>query len=554
MKKGLAISALVSVLCPYATMSGQSAVDAFKLSQSELRGTARFMSMAGAFGALGGDLSTLTQNPAGIGVYRGSEIGVTLDVNFQNAGFKTPGYNRTTNNTFAACDNFGYVGSASTGSELMPFFSWGATYQRAVSFDRTYDGFFPSIGTSLSNYVADFTSANDNTGFAGYSPASLAGTNHYDPFVDSDVPWLSALAYNTYMINPTMPDGRDYRGLYGDGSAGNAYMRIHERGYVDQYSLNLGGNFLNTVYWGLGVGIMDINYTVSASYDEEITDAVIANADADGVQRGDAYWQMNNYQSVSGSGFNLKFGLIVKPINEVRIGFAVHSPTWYNLRYASDADVMYEYNGVEADGSRYAYVGGPDNNDFSYTGTGYWDAKLHTPWRMIVSAAGVIGGRGIISLDYEYEAYQSMRVGDDYGTFDDVTMDVKQYYRGTSTLRLGAEYRLTPSFSLRAGYSYKTSPTKASAYDGNDYIYTSGTNPAYEFDNTIQHITCGLGYRYRGFYADLAYVHKYRQSKWSAFSGANNPTSNGVWTIADAPTAELTSHDNHLVISVGYKF
>ena len=37
-------------------------------------GTARFMSMGGAFTALGGDISTLSQNPAGIGVFRTSEM------------------------------------------------------------------------------------------------------------------------------------------------------------------------------------------------------------------------------------------------------------------------------------------------------------------------------------------------------------------------------------------------------------------------------------------------------------------------------------------------
>lgn len=553
MKSKIAIAAWAVALIP-SVSAAQSAVDAYKLSQTDLRGTARFMSMAGAFGALGGDLSTLTQNPAGIGVYRSSEVGVTLDIGFQKEGFKTPGFSKNTTGTFAACDNFGYVGSTATGSELMPYFSWGASYQRAASFNRTYEGYFPTIGTSMSNHIADFTSANDDTGFLGYTNRELLGTDNYDPFIDSDVPWLSALAYNTYMINPTFPGSLDYRGLFDSQSRGDASMRVSERGYVDQYSINFGGNFVNMVYWGLGVGITDISYDIDASYDEEISNAVIPNVDADGLARGDAYWRMNNHQSVSGNGVNVKFGVIVKPINEFRLGFAIHTPTWYNLRYHTYADVVYEYNGTEISGVPYSYTGGPDNNAYSYTGDGYWDAKLSTPWRMIVSAAGVIGGRGIISLDYEYEAYKAMRVGDDYGNFDDVTSDIEQYYNGTSTLRLGAEFRVTPSFSLRAGYSYKTSPTQTSAYDGDDYIYTAGTNPSYVFDNTTQHITCGIGYRYRGFYVDMAYVHKYRQGKWSAFSGANNPTDNGMWGWSAAPTAELTTHDNHLVMSVGYKF
>ena len=90
----------------------QGATDLYQLSQTELRGTARFMSMGGAFGALGGDLSTLNQNPAGIGVYRGSEIGVTLDIDIQGSKF-TPnqGQSSTMSQTKVACNDFGYVGT-----------------------------------------------------------------------------------------------------------------------------------------------------------------------------------------------------------------------------------------------------------------------------------------------------------------------------------------------------------------------------------------------------------------------------------------------------------
>ena len=81
MKKTI-ITALVAAAPILA--SAQSTVDAYTLSQTEPRGTARFMSMGGAFTALGGDLSSLGQNPAGVGVYRGSDIGATLDIDFRS--------------------------------------------------------------------------------------------------------------------------------------------------------------------------------------------------------------------------------------------------------------------------------------------------------------------------------------------------------------------------------------------------------------------------------------------------------------------------------------
>ena len=138
-----------------------------------------------------------------------------------------------------------------------------------------------------------------------------------------------------------------------------------------------------------------------------------------------------------------------------------------------------------------------------------------------------------------------MSVGDSWGKFEDVSADVHSYYKASNTLRIGAEYRLTPQWSLRAGYSIKSSPVQTDAYDNRDYIYTSGTNPSYTFDNTIQYITCGLGWRYKGFYADAAYVHKHRESRWSAFTNFNGVT---------PPEATITDNNNHIVLSVGYKF
>ena len=128
----------------------QSAIDAYQLSQGDLKGTARFVSMGGAFGALGGDLSTLTQNPAGIGVYRSSEIGVTMDINMQSTKSNSMGYSLSEDQTKVYCPNFGYVGSIKLSNELMPIFNWGISYSRAASFDRLYRGGMPNISTSIS--------------------------------------------------------------------------------------------------------------------------------------------------------------------------------------------------------------------------------------------------------------------------------------------------------------------------------------------------------------------------------------------------------------------
>ena len=139
-----------------------------------------------------------------------------------------------------------------------------------------------------------------------------------------------------------------------------------------------------------------------------------------------------------------------------------------------------------------------------------------------------------------------MRVKDGYGDeYYDITGDIKNYYQASHIVRVGGEYRVTPQFSLRAGYSYQTQPAKDAAIDNEEYIYTSGTNPAYIFDKTTQYITCGLGYRYKNFYVDMAYMHKMRESKWQAFTAFDE---------YEVPSADIKDHNNQVIMSLGFKF
>ena len=509
-------------------MMAQSAVDAYQLAQPDLNGTARFSAMAGAFGALGGDLSTLNQNPAGIGVYRSSEIGFTLDLDFQGTKSTSMGTSRDASQTKFNCSNFGYVGSVELNNDVMPFFSWGVSYSRAASFDRYYRGYVPSLSNSMSNYVANFTNQ-DN-----WTPAELGQSDNYNPYFSSDIPWLSIMAYNSYMINPTSNSG-NFSGLCNNDTYGNAAFTVREKGYVDEYSIDFGGNIMNTVYWGVAFGITDISYTQDAYYDEELQNASVPSSKTYGTESGDGWFGLGNYQHVRGNGFNFKAGVIFKPINELRLGLAVHTPTYYDLKHEAYSVCDFSYSS--------GYEGYHEADD-GYIA--YYDSDFKTPWRLIASAAGVIGGQGILSVDYEYVGYDAMRVKDGYGDeYYDITGDIKNYYQASHIVRVGGEYRVTPQLSLRAGYSYQTQPAKDAAIDNEEYIYTSGTNPAYIFDKTTQYITCGLGYRYKNFYVDMAYMHKMRESKWQAFTAFDE---------YEVPSADIKDHNNQVIMSLGFKF
>ncbi|MDE6115878.1 MAG: outer membrane protein transport protein [Duncaniella sp.] len=567
MKKSLIAGILATI--PSALFA-QNAIDAYSVSQTDLRGSARFMSMGGAFTALGGDISTLNQNPAGIGIYRSSDISATLDINMMSSKSTAAGMSNTENWTRVACNNFGYVGSINLGdASAMPFLNWGASYSRVASFDRRYGGSLGTLGSSYTNLVADFTS-ND-----GIYPAEMLPTSNFNPYQQNYIspsgqtypyaPWSSILMYNSYGINPVSPGANEYSGLYNyNGTTGTGRYMVEEKGYIDEYSINFGGNIQNIVYWGLGFGITDIDYRSNTYYSEHLENANVPDADGESyVEGGTADFRLDNYKRIYGSGFNVKVGVIVKPINELRFGIAVHTPTYYNLTYQGIASTNFAFNSS-------SYPTGTDIHGSQVTDEGYYDEfdwKLKSPWRLMVGAAGVIGGRAIISADYEYRGTQSMRVQDfDGNEYKDVTGDIKTYYKATNIMRIGAEYRITPAFSIRAGYSYESSPVTQETMDGYTgqgntqeaiYVHTSGpddteTQPAFTLDKTTQYITCGIGYRYKNFYADAAYVHRARKSKYQAFTNYNEGVSPNYFV--SAPSAEISDNNNSVILTVGFKF
>lgn len=552
MRKGFLILGILASASAWA----QGSTDLFTLSESQLRGTARYMSMAGAFGALGGDISTLTQNPAGIGVYRSNDISVTLDIDGQRTTLDAP-VRTTAKQTRAACNNFGYVGVVNLRNSIMPYFQWGATYNRINSFERYYRGYFPTMSTSWTNYMADASQ--------GYGQNVLYGTDTYDPYYNSDADWLSILSYNTMLINPNplagTPGEPDYLGLFKSDSFGNAETEVRERGYIDEYSINFGGNFADMIYWGIGFGIRDLSFTRSMNYNEQISDALVPTDpdNSDVLSNGAAEWSIDSYQRVSGTGFNLKLGLIFKPVNEFRVGLAIHTPTWYNLNFQQSADVVYGLGYFDELEGYYTYDNYPggDDNPYASTGDGYWSRSIKTPWRIMASAAGVIGGRFIISADYIYEAYSDMATTGDDPEVEDLVADVKQYYQGTNELRLGAEIRVTPAFSIRAGYGWKSSAAKSPAYNNDEYIYTTGVSTMYTFAGDRHDITLGLGYRFGSFSIDAAYIHSTQASRWTAYSSfprQDNSAYSLTTGAAHAPTAELHNTHNRFALTLGFKF
>lgn len=540
--------AILSSVLPLSIFA-QSSIDAQQLTQGDFKGTARFMSMGGAFTALGGDLSSLGQNPAGIGVYRSNEIGVTLDINAQKTEtpFTNSNFLNTASQTKVMCNNFGYVGATRLNGALKTI-NWGITYNRAVSFDRVYNGYVPQLSTSLSNYIADYSYG---------IPADEITTSNWDtynPYYDTSYDWLSILAYDSFMINENgyaQGGGNTYAGLYKGNSNGDAVFTVRERGSVDEYNISFGGNVENIVYWGLSVGITDLEYQRSAYYSESIGNALVPD-DNGYLGNGNYENHLDNVKTINGTGWNLKAGLIIRPINELRIGLAVHTPTWYKLNQSYDAVNDFTYTPTDDNGNSV----GTTNQGSAYTDPAYFEWKLNAPWKFMVGVAGVIGNKAIVSADYEFQGYSSMKAktpyryddwGNGYQYRDDpfINDGVKDYFKNVNIVRLGVEYRLTPQLSLRAGYNISSSNIKDDVYDGKVEIITSGTDPSYTFTKKTQNITCGLGYRYQAWYIDAAYVYTDRDSRYNAFTN---------WGGNTAPSMSIKDHNSSIVLSTGFKF
>lgn len=535
----------LSLIGVSSSMWAQSAIDAMRLTQQDMKGTARFMSMGGAFGALGGDLTTLSQNPAGIGVYRNNEIGITVDLDAQTALSNSAGGDFRKNQTKFLLNNIGGVLTLRLPGNTVPNLNFGFTYNKTASFNRAYGGRLGAMQTSMTNWMAGVANSESVT------VGDLTFTDTYNPYNPMDgkyeAPWIDILAYDSFLINPIGdPTSPKWEGQFGNGTSGNAEYSINESGGIDSFNIGFGGNIANVLFWGMDFDITSLNYTLSSYYAESMDNAYVQGSD--GIEPVTSDWSLRNYYNVSGTGFAYKLGLIYRPIQELRLGFAFHTPTFYNITEQYVGSTDYSYNGEEWRG-RDTNDGVPGYNQLRYT----------SPWHIIVSAAGVIGNSLIVSADYEWTQTSRMKFRDPAYYYDDwnylpsadtynhVNYDIKQYYKNQNTFRIGAEFRVTPKFSIRAGYSNVSSPVKELAMEGETEIYTAGTRPEYRFDNSINYYTAGLGYRTGGFYADLAYVNKQQSSSWHAFD--SDPLSN-----IQAPSAKVKFTSNQVVLSLGYKF
>ncbi|MFI3239881.1 MAG: outer membrane protein transport protein [Bacteroidales bacterium] len=525
------IIAVALVAMPSMLMA-QGAMDLLQFSQQDLTGTSRFVSMAGAMGAVGGDMSTIKQNPAGIGVFKSSDMSFSLALDFSKTNTSVDKRKvMSTNSTDFYLPSTGYVGYVDLGiNNTLRSISWGFSFNNSTIFSSHSGGSLGSIGTSMTNYIAGITNN------SGATMSDLSYDNN--PYSNSNAPWVSILAYNSFLINPVEGSNNTYQGLYGDGTSTNSEFETIISGDIYEYNFSLGGNVLDKVYWGMNLGIYDLSYNSYTYYGEAMSDAYVSDKNGN-ISTGTASWGLENSLYTRGTGYDFKLGVIVKPINELRLGFAVHTPTFYSMKDVIYTTSAYDYS---------TGLSGSLEANEPYGGSSYY--RMTTPWRFIASAATVLNNRMILSFDYERVNYNTMTMSSKSGVeYYDVTNEVNSYFKGSNIFRIGAEYRVTPKFSLRAGYSYQDSPVNSDVFENQIYVSTASTTPSYILEKSTQYITCGFGYSFGSLYTDLSYVYKNRESEYHAFT----PVISDSYT-EPSPTADINTINNQVSLTIGLRF
>lgn len=552
MKKIITLTTL-GLLIAAAPAMAQTVYDGAKLTEKDLNGTARFVGMGGAMGALGGDISTIGTNPAGIGIYRSNDFMTSFGFSSYGMDSKYEGNKESSNKIKGSFDNIGFVFASKIGNATaLRYVNFGFNYHKAKSFYKN-----TLMNGNLGPYSQTYFMAEQAAGITGW------GNN---PYNDPEVGWLSILGYDSWLIsnlttkpiNPTTGEPnipyKDKNGsqinnvkgeplyempgeYYGMFNNANAIFRSEERGGIDQYDFNVAFNISDRVYLGLTVGAYAVNYSKYSFYDED-------------YGNGEGY-NLQSWNKIHGSGFDIKFGAIVRPFeySPLRIGLAVHTPTFYNLDYKTSArvesDVYDEVTGTIE----------PHNVDTrdQIEGDMIRQFRLQTPWTYNISLGYTVGKEWALGAEYEYMDYSKMKFKDPdgYASGFEFENSTTPMMKGVHTLRLGAEYKVIPQFAIRAGYNYSTAIFHSDAYKD---LPINSIQTDTDFANTkaLSNYTLGVGYRGDIFYADLAY--KFSTYKENFFPFINTYVENGELKIDSPFATKVTNTRSQVLLTVGMRF
>ena len=507
----------IFLLSSYISFS-QTPEDALRLSWFQLRGTARNQAIGGAMASLGGDATANHINPAGLAFFKTSDFIVTPAVQFG----KGKSNFRGTNSSASGQTKFGL----GTSGFVLGGFGNRARNSFAITVTKQADF----------NHTSYYKGLNDYSSFA----EPLA-----DEFANSGLTIKQALEYSssvsvptrmalyTYLVDTVRVNGNlQVIARSENPSARNQENLIESTGGITELNLGWGVETSKKFMAGISLGISIIKQERRTYYNE---------SDASGDLDNDfAFMAYDERFTLKGYGLNLRGGFIYRPKEYIRLGLAVHSPTWMPLKETLSSGLAADLESLFGAGNGYDSVGVS-----TITGGGQQienKYSLNSPTKIMISGSYVFREvedirrqKGFITADIEYTNYKWMNYGPyaretngstDKAPFTPLNEAIDAIYKGTFNFRIGGELKFKTIMG-RAGFAYYTSPYKDKELKGRKMFASAG-----------------LGYRNKGVFVDLTYVHRLNKDVNFPYR-VNSPRAN---TFAD-----LKDNGGNVLLTVGFK-
>lgn len=519
MKKNIILSFLGLALIPIGSIAQSNGVDpdalgyyynANKFSQAQFGATARMNAIAGAQTALGGDISSVTKNPAGLGVYRSSDFSVSGGMLFNSSKSK---YTSPTSTSITKNNKDNYnipsIGVVLAASDDSPGSDWKSaglaiTFNRVANYNQRFSYEGQNGTNSLRDYLVD-----------QYESNSLDDVSFTNDKADD----LLSMAYGTYLLNKNDATGAENDGVpfwtFSQGVPIIQEEEIEISGAKNQWDIGYGANYQDRLYVGASLGVVSLRHNVVRSYKEITT----AETEINSVE-------FNQFENSRGLGINVKIGTIYKANDAVRFGLSLETPTYLRISEEYTSNINVDFNNVSIVGTDETIVLPTQAND--ETNNFLSEYNVRTPLRINSGVSVFAGKRGFISADAEFVFHSRARLsGDDFAfTADNKT--IRNIYKTATNLRIGGEYVLD-NLRLRGGYAF--------------YGSTMDTDIT-GFDDSRSFLTGGFGLKLAGQTFDVAVVR-------SVFDNATSP-----YQLSDGgePVVKNTNSNLGITMTYGIRF
>ena len=471
--------------------NSQTIDDILRVSMQNYEGTSRFAAMGGAFGALGGDVSALSVNPGGIGVFRKAMVSFTGSLNHNYNNSALTGINSIDSRTRPGISNMGYIYSDFEEDKRLNWV-FGISYTKRANFNRRTFARSAYSENSIIDYISN--KANSDISFFNRSDLeSVYAFEDYDP-----LDWDVVLGHGTYLIYWDDTDEKYYGDLYQNDKLKQQINVLH-KGSSNELLISGGFNLDDKFYVGASLGLNFMAYGKNVSYYED------AHEDNISEFKRLAY---NTNLKIEGAGMNLKIGTIYRPLPFIRFGFAFHSPDYFISSYSNSEEnnnTMFNNYNASMETEFVTSSGSEIYSDEPGEEFPLFFNRLRTPLKTVGSLAFMFGRFGLISADCEFINYSGIRISGSEPK-SAYNSDMSEHFKNTFNFRLGTEIWIK-NIALRGGYNYYPSPDKLYNLSRKSY-------------------SAGIGYRIRDLQFDIAYVQSNSKDFYTPYTGANTITEN----------------------------